>query len=184
MADELRPVSADQWRDAVASALGEGHRWFDWLLVSDEIGRSDELRAVLRLAPAPDAEGVRLETRTPRDGGSLPSVADLVPGAAWHEREAAEFFGMTFDGGDPRPLLLRSGAVGHPLRRDAVLAARVVRPWPGGKEPGETVAAGRRRMVPPGVPDPEVWGDREGEPASPAEVAASVQGGRVRRSRR
>ena len=51
------------------------------------------------------------------------------------------------------------------------------------KEPGETVAAGRRRMVPPGVPDPDVWGEREGEPASPEEVAASVQGGRVRRRR-
>ena len=54
---------------------------------------------------------------------------------------------------------------------------------PGAKEPGETVAAGRRRLVPPGVPDPDVWGEREGEPASPEEVAASVQGGRVRRRR-
>ena len=36
--------------------------------------------------------------------------------------------------------------------------------WPGAKEPGETAASpSRRRMVPPGVPDSAVWGDREPE---------------------
>jgi NADH-quinone oxidoreductase subunit C len=39
--------------------------------------------------------------------------------------------------------------------------------------------------VPPGVPEPAVWGDRpaSAEPAAPAEVAASAVGGRVRRRR-
>ena len=183
MADALRRVEASAWHDAVADALASGAQWFDWLGAVDEVGREDAIRVVIRLAPGPDADGVRLETLTPRDGGTLASVADLVAGASWHEREVADFFGVRFTGGDDRPLLLRPGAVGHPLRRDAVLAARVVRPWPGAKEPGETVAAGRRRMVPPGVPDPEVWGERVGEPASPEEIAASVQGGRVRRRR-
>ena len=59
--------------------------------------------------------------------------------------------------GDPVPLVAPDGSV-HAA--DRLLAARVVRPWPGAKEPGETVAAGRRRMVPPGVPDPDVWGER------------------------
>ena len=38
-------------------------------------------------------------------------------------------------------------------------------------------------MVPPGVPDPAVWGDRDPDagPASPDEVAESAVGGRVRR---
>ena len=183
MADEVRRVDAAGWRPAVEAALAEGHTWFDWLGAVDEIGREDAIRVVVRMAPDADSEGVRVEALAPRDGGSLPSLGDLVAGATWHEREVRDFFGLDFDGGDNRPLLLREGAVGHPLRRDAVLAARVVRPWPGAKEPGETVSAGRRRMVPPGVPDPDVWGEREGEPASPEEVAASVQGGRVRRRR-
>ena len=76
-----------------------------------------------------------------------------------------------------------------PLRKDDVLAARTAEPWPGAKEPGEGPAAGggaspsRRRMVPPGVPAPEVWGDRDPAlgPPDPAEVAAAVSGGRVRR---
>lgn len=183
MADEVRRVEADGWHDAVAAAVASGLAWFDWLGGVDEIGRADAIRVTIRLAASPDADGVRLETLVPRDGGALASVADVVTGASWHEREVRDFFGVGFTGGDERPLLLREGTVGHPLRRDAVLAARVVRPWPGAKEPGETVAAGRRRMVPPGVPDPDVWGEREGDPASPEEVAASVQGGRVRRRR-
>ncbi|MDO5533727.1 MAG: NADH-quinone oxidoreductase subunit C [Propionibacteriaceae bacterium] len=183
MADDVQRVEASAWHDAVAAAVASGCGWFDWLGAVDEIGRADAIRVVVRLAPGPDADGVRLEALVPREGGALASVADVVAGAAWHEREVTEFFGITFAGGDARPLLLRPDAVGHPLRRDAVLAARVVRPWPGAKEPGETVAAGRRRMVPPGVPDPEVWGEREGDPASPEEVAASTAGGRVRRRR-
>lgn len=183
MADEVRRIELDQWRAEVAATLAAGARWFDWLGAVDEIGREDAIRVIVRLAPTPDSAGVRLEVLVPRDGGAVASIADLVAGASWHEREVATFFGIDFAGGDDRPLLLQAGAVGHPLRRDAVLAARVVRPWPGAKEPGETVAAGRRRMVPPGVPDPDVWGERVGEPATPEEIAASVQGGRVRRRR-
>ncbi|QIK71480.1 NADH-quinone oxidoreductase subunit C [Propioniciclava coleopterorum] len=184
MPDAVRRVPPQEWRAAVAAALASGNTWFDWLGATDEIGREDAFRVLIRLAPTPDADGVRLETLTAgREDPHLPSLRDLIAGAAWHEREVRDFFGITFDGGDNRPLLLRPDAVGHPLRRDAVLAARVARPWPGGKEPGEAASAARRRMVPPGVPDPDVWGEREGEPAAPEEVAASLQGGRVRRRR-
>ncbi|HHU39460.1 MAG TPA: NADH-quinone oxidoreductase subunit C, partial [Propionibacterium sp.] len=120
MADDVRRVDAPGWRPAVEAALAEGHRWFDWLGAVDEIGRSDAIRVVVRLAPDPDAEGVRVEALVPRDAGTLPSLGDLAPGATWHEREVRDFFGVDFDGGDNRPLLLREGAVGHPLRRDAV----------------------------------------------------------------
>lgn len=183
MADAVRTVDAEAWGDAARSAHAEGHRWFDWLGAVDEIGREDAIRVMLRAAPTPDADGVRLETRVPRRDGTLASLRGVWAGAAWHEREVRDFFGVEFDGGDNRPLLLRDGSVGHPLLADAVLAARVVRPWPGAKEPGDVVAAGRRRMVPPGVPEPDVWGERVGEPASAEEVAASLVGGRSRRSR-
>jgi NADH-quinone oxidoreductase subunit C len=122
----------------------------------------------------------------------LDSLRDLVAGAAWHEREAAEMFGLTFAGGDPRRLLLGPDFEGTPLRKDAVLGARTALAWPGAKEPGESAtssagagaqAPSRRRMVPPGVPDPTVWGDRDpdAQPPSPDEVAESAVGGRVRR---
>ena len=67
-------------------------------------------------------------------------------------------FGIDF-AGHPNlvPLLLPDGFEGHPLRKDFVLAARVAKPWPGAKEPGESDEGGppsRRKTRPPGVPDP------------------------------
>lgn len=183
MRDDVRAVASAAWRTTLVDARAAGLRWFDWLGAVDEIGRADEFRLVCRLAENPDVAGVRFETRVPRDEPRLDTIGDLIAGASWHEREVRDFFGVEFIGGDTRPLLLRPGSVGYPLRRDAVLAARVVRPWPGAKEPGEGPAAGRRRMVPPGVPDPDIWGDRDGDPATADEIAASVAGGRVRRRR-
>lgn len=183
MPDDTRRVDAADWHREVAATRASGAAWFDWLGAVDEIGREPAIRVVVRLAPDPDADGVRLETLVDRDEPRLDSIADVCAGAAWHEREVRDFFGVEFTGGDNRPLLLREGTVGRPLLRDAVLAARVVRPWPGAKDAGDVVAAGRRRMVPPGVPDAEVWGDRTGDPATAEEIAASVMGGRVRRRR-
>jgi NADH-quinone oxidoreductase subunit C len=91
------------------------------------------------------------------------------PGTAWHERETFEMFGVTFDDFDDgsgdwlRPLLLPDGFEGTPLRRAFVLAARASKPWPGAKEPGESdahMAPGRRKTLPPGVPDAAAWGPR------------------------
>ena len=90
----------------------------------------------------------------------MPSLADLFAGAAWHERETAELFGIAFDGHPrPEPLLLAEGFDGHPLRKDFVLADRVDKRWPGAKEPGESDrdlegAPVRRKNLPLGVPLP------------------------------
>jgi NADH-quinone oxidoreductase subunit C len=92
--------------------------------------------------------------------GSLTSV---FRGAAWHERETAEMFGIQFVGHPyPQRLLLSDEFVGHPLRKSFVLTARVSKSWPGAKEPGESGegSPSRRKMQPPGVPDPS-WGPRE-----------------------
>ncbi len=187
----MTDVAPDAWHDAVRAAQEDGYDWFDWLGCVDEIGVSDELRVVLSLRRLddPGAAELLLQCRVPRLEPRLASIRDLYPGAAWHEREAAEEFGVELVGGDRRRLLLDAG-VETPLRKDDVLAARTAEPWPGAKEPGESDAGAagaaspsRRRMVPPGVPAPEVWGDRDPDapPADPADVAAAVSGGRVRR---
>ena len=129
-----------------------------------------------------------LGTELPRDVPKLPSIRGIFAGAAWHEREAAELFGVEFVGGERGRLLLGSNFVGTPLRKDEVLAARTAVGWPGAKEPGESgdpTEVGRRRLVPPGVPDPAVWGDRDAAASDPdpGEVADSAVGGRTRRRR-
>ena len=112
--------------------------------------------------------GHLVRTRIP-DGQALPSLTALFAGAAWHERETHEMFGIDVAGFDDgtglglRPLLLPDGFEGTPLRKSFVLAARASKPWPGAKEPGEghdaSRSPGRRRVQAPGVPPPE-WGPR------------------------
>jgi NADH-quinone oxidoreductase subunit C len=137
---------------------------FDWLGVEDagRPGAVGTRHAVLLHVLHPDTkDGLLL--RTEIDGGTpLPSVAHLWAGAAWHEREAVEMFGLELDV-PAQHLLLPDSFTGHPLRKDFVLASRVVRPWPGALEPGEgTASPSRRRTLPPGVPDPS-WGPKEEE---------------------
>lgn len=182
----MRLVAPADWRVEVSAAMADGFRCFDWLGCVDEIGRRDVLRMVLSLRDLdrPTQPERLLSVEVPRDAPELDSIRDLFVGASWHEREAAELFGMVFHGGERRRLLLSPSFEGTPLRKDEVLGARTALTWPGGKEPGESDASpSRRRMVPPGVPDPAVWGDRDPTaPApDPAEVAESAVGGRVRR---
>ncbi len=68
--------------------------------------------------------GVTLKTRIPADNLRAPTVTNVWRGADWHEREAAEMFGITFEG-HPNlvPLLLPEDMTDHhPLRKDVPLA--------------------------------------------------------------
>jgi NADH-quinone oxidoreductase subunit C len=192
----VRTVAAADWRRSIRVAREDGYRYFDWLGCVDEIGRRDTFRILVALRNLDrGAEVLLIGTEVPRDAPRLDSIREVFAGAAWHEREAAELFGVEFAGGERTRLLLNPEFEGTPLRKDEVLAARTGTSWPGSKEPGESDAAGevrgggaspgRRRMVPPGVPDPAVWGDRSQDdgPPDPAEVADAVTGGRVRRRR-
>ena len=69
---------------------------------------------------------------------ALATATGVYRGAAWHERETHEMFGVVFDGHPGLdPLLLPDGFDGAPLRKNFVLAARRDQDWPGAKEPGE-----------------------------------------------
>lgn len=149
------PAALRAARDDSALAMD----FFDWLSAVDEL--PDGFRLVAHLWSTSARHGVLLRTLVPPEAPELPSVVDLYPGAAWHERETHEMFGVSFAGHpDPAPLLLPPEFEGHPLRKDFVLASRVAKPWPGAKEPGESQAgSGRRQPIrPPGVPAPGEWG--------------------------
>ncbi|MFJ9770039.1 NADH-quinone oxidoreductase subunit C [Kitasatospora sp. NPDC101157] len=160
-------VPAERWIEALTSArdvLGLG--FFDWLSAVDELAEGFSVVAHLAAAEAPGVRHLALRTRVPRDGAALPSAVTVYAGAAWHERETHEMFGIDFPGHPYlATLLLPDGFEGHPLRKEFVLAARVAKDWPGAKEPGESDHGGgpaRRKMQPAGVPDPNEWGPLKG----------------------
>ncbi|HYN93211.1 MAG TPA: NADH-quinone oxidoreductase subunit C [Pilimelia sp.] len=168
-------VPAAGWADAVRAARDDAELacdFFDWLSAVDEV--ADGYTVVAHLWSTTRRHGVLLRTRVPREGAAVPSIVAVYPGAAWHERETYEMFGIDFPGhpGALVPLLLPPEFEGHPLRKDFVLATRVAKAWPGAKEPGESGAGTARRAPnrPPGVPDPALWGPAAA-PAPPAEEA-------------
>ncbi len=113
-----------------------GCDFFDWLSAVDELEQG--FTVVAHLWSTRRRHGLLLRTRVPREQPVVESVVELYPGADWHERETHEMFGIEFARHPGlRPLLLPPEFEGHPLRKEFVLASRVVKPWPGAKEPGE-----------------------------------------------
>jgi len=66
-----------------------------------------------------------LQVRVPRVNPVVPTVSDIWPTAAWHEREAFDLVGIEFgDHPDLRRILLEDGWQGHPLRKDYQMPER------------------------------------------------------------
>jgi NADH-quinone oxidoreductase subunit C len=163
-------VPPELWTAALTFARDElACGYFDWLTAVDEL--EEGFSIVAHLYSLTERHHLLVRTRVPRVDPRLPTATEVFRGAGWHERETHEMFGVLFDGHpDLKPLLLPDGFEGHPLRKEFVLAARVAKPWPGAKEPGESGrgAPSRRRNLPPGVP--QNWGPAA-EPPPPERPA-------------
>lgn len=184
-------VPATAWIAALETARDRlGCTYFDWLSAVDEPGTGFRVCAHVAAPAHGKVRRLLIRTTVPHDAAVLPTAVGVYSGAAWHERETHEMFGIGFEG-HPHlvPLLLPEGFEGHPLRKDFVLAARVAKAWPGAKEPGESEHGGpkRRTMLPPGVPDPNEWGPLKGQlppaPTRPARTARAAGDRPVRRAR-
>lgn len=172
----VREVEPASWRAVHEELREQGYTFFDFVTAVDESDRDEDagFDVVSHLYDITDGARrsilVRTRVRTTREDTEWPHVDSLTPifrGAAWHERETHEMFGIVFDGFDDgtgqglRKLLLPESFTGKPLLKSFVLTARVSKAWPGAKEPGEREGGGpkRRKMMPPGVPD-DTWGPR------------------------
>lgn len=158
-------VARERWVAALTLLRDAcGLTYFDWLSAVDE-GGSSGFSVFCHLADPQSHRHLLVRTSLDADSPSLATATGVFRGAAWHERETHEMFGIDFPG-HPHlvPLLLSDEFVGHPLRKDFVLTARVSKTWPGAKEPGESGdgSPSRRKMQPPGVPEPS-WGPRTGD---------------------
>lgn len=123
-----------EWRGDAAVLLQEVPRIKDLMLHMRDVLGYDMLVDLCGVDPSADSEkfwvvwqlmsiqsGLRVQLRAevPKDAPSLDTVTSVYPGADWHEREAAEMFGLVFNGHpDPRNMLLPDDWVGYPLRKD------------------------------------------------------------------
>ncbi len=138
-------VERERWVEAVAAARDQGLDFFSWLsavdwakdvAVGDAVDEPDALEeryeVLCRLSTVVDDRGVILSADVPKDDAVIDSLTPLFGGAAWHEREAYEMFGIDFRG-HPRlvKLYLPDAFEGFPLRKSYPLLSREVKPWPG-----------------------------------------------------
>jgi len=95
-------------------------------------GGDARIQVLASVAKAGTDQRVLLKADVPDDDPRIGTWIHAYAGAAWHEREAHEMYGIGFDGNaDLRHIYLPSEFEGHPLRKEFPLLARVVKPWPG-----------------------------------------------------
>lgn len=95
-------------------------------------GGDTRFQVFARLYSTRHKYGLTLKADLDDERPQVASIADVYPGANWHERETWEMYGFEFVGHpDLRHLYLPSEFEGHPLRKDFPLLAREVKPWPG-----------------------------------------------------
>lgn len=128
---EAATLCRDEWRLA--------YDMFDNLFGVD--AKDDGFDVVCVLYSTTTGNRIALRTRCDggRDNPTCPSLTDVFRGANWMERETYDMFGIDFVGHPgllPR-LLTVDNFEGWPLRKEFMLASRVVKPWPGVAEPKE-----------------------------------------------
>jgi len=139
-------VDRDSWVAAAVAARDHGLPFFSWLSAVDwarevEVGEpadspddlEERFEVICRLSSVRTADAVHLVATLPKDDPQLPSLVPEFGGAEWHEREAAEMFGIHFEGNPSmgRHLYLPDSFEGNPLLKSFPLLSREVKPWPG-----------------------------------------------------
>lgn len=109
------PLDGGSLRDAVElllSRLGTGHL--------STITGLDDGEGLTLLYHFWEGNGLTLSVRLPYEEAEAPTLTDLIPGAAFYEREVAEMLGVAFAGHEAMaPLFLPDDwDEGPPLRRE------------------------------------------------------------------
>ncbi|MCX7049800.1 MAG: NADH-quinone oxidoreductase subunit C [Candidatus Sumerlaeota bacterium] len=92
---------------------------FEQVLMVTGLDCADHIDVVYHLRSYSEPATVALKASVPRDGGAVPSIADIHPAADWHERETFDLIGVRFDGHpNLRRILLPEDWEGYPLRKD------------------------------------------------------------------
>jgi len=137
-------IDRSRWAEAIEAVRdGAGLAFFSFLSAIDwsnevEVGEplnetvEERYEILVRLSSGKNNDSVTLSTDLPKDDARIQTLVNVFGGANWHEREAAEMFGIDFEGHPNLDrLYLTDEFEGHPLRKSYPLLSREIKPWPG-----------------------------------------------------
>ena len=114
-------VNAENWRRVAEFMKNDPGMAMDWLgcVTAVDYVADNQLCAVYDLYSTQHRHWFAVKVYVDRNHPTIPSVMDLWSAADWHEREAYDLMGITFQGHtDLRRILLPEDWVGYPLRKD------------------------------------------------------------------
>lgn len=104
----------------------------DSTLEQGTTGGDTRFQVFARVNDVVNHRALTIKADVPDDTLTVPSWVATYGGANWHEREAWEMFGISFEGHPGlRHIYLPGEFEGNPMRKDYPLLARRVKPWPG-----------------------------------------------------
>lgn len=142
-------VGRSAWLSVHADVHAAGAAYLDMVAAVDRPDRG-VIEVVTHVMTCDGGSRILIGVEVDRSQPELPTLTGIFAGAAWHEREAWEMFGVEFVGHELTRLLTHAQTPRWPLRKDTVLVDRQVREWPGSAE-SDPSNPSRRRQPPPGV---------------------------------
>lgn len=130
-------VSVDDYAALIDELYADGFTMCVDLCGVDTLGAAERpwpdgveaqrFEVVVNLLDLAKRRRVRVRVQVPDSDPAVPSITHVYPGAEAPEREAADLFGIAFDGHpDPTRILMPEGWDGHPLRKDYEIGAIAV----------------------------------------------------------
>ncbi len=122
--EDLHPrihTTAEHWLEIARFLHDDPRLQLDWLanLSGVDYVADEQLAVVYDLYSSELKHTFAVKVYCDRADARVPSVTALWPAANWHEREAYDLLGITFEGHpDLRRILMADDWVGHPLRKD------------------------------------------------------------------
>lgn len=114
-------VPKEQYEAVIRACYNEGYKFCSVLSAIDWQDRLTLVASLCRIDPnAVGERSIHVKVDLPRKGARIWSIANLYPGANWHERETYDMYGIRFEGhpNHRRILLPDNWQGGHPLLKD------------------------------------------------------------------
>jgi NADH-quinone oxidoreductase subunit C len=112
-------VAPDSIKAVLTHLQGKGYTFLASLHGVDYYPQEPRLGVLYELLDMKRVDRISVKARVPTDAASIDSVAALVPGADFPEREVYDMFGVVFTGHpDLRRILMPEDYEGYPQRRD------------------------------------------------------------------